>query len=370
MRQGELKATSASCRGKRAAPAKEKDQQEVGKEVGAHAAKRACRAESACSSGSDAALTTGSSPAREQGLLDCLRQLARKQGVAIMCTSKDGNEKAGKFLGGHARAEIYVRCLSSCCESKPVTLDSDGGCIMTASAFEIHAGRGSSRHWRESLRVYEATGQKSVPLAKWFIANSRKIEEKAGGLVGQRVAVYWPREEMWYPGVVKEFRKEEGTLRREGKYEHFISYDDQCGDGWHLLPQEIWRRLREQSGPQEVLPAVREGGAALAAGSELDGRRIEVWWEKEKTWFPGLLEGFKDGRHFIRHAGWSRRVFESKYAAMSSCLFCCVPPLPLHAATMMEIPGGLSWPRRSGGCCQSKAARRRQLRRCRRRPSL
>jgi hypothetical protein len=104
-----------------------------------------------------------------------------------------------------------------------------------------------------------------VPLSKWFIADSRsgirelplvalsarhtfvrdpqsegptgsngsalsarrKIEEKAGGLVGQRVAVYWPREEMWYPGVVKEFRKEEGSgrLRRGGKYGHFI----RCG---------------------------------------------------------------------------------------------------------------------------------------------
>ena len=86
----------ASSGGKRAAPTKEKEQQNVGEEVGTPAAKRACRAESACSSGSNAALATGSSPAREQGLLDCLRQLARKQRVAVVCTNKDGNKKVGE----------------------------------------------------------------------------------------------------------------------------------------------------------------------------------------------------------------------------------------------------------------------------------
>lgn len=138
------------------------------------------------------------------------------------------------------------------------------------------------------------------------------------------------------------------TTTKEARTALRRSYDDQHGDGWHLLPQEIWRRLRERSGPQEVLSAFRERRAAPTAGrwgtgrrgtgrlheawprpsplwgstlppccacSELDGRRIEVWWEKEKAWFPGLLEGYRarDGHHFIRYVGWSRCVFESFY---------------------------------------------------------
>ena len=56
------------------------------------------------------------------------------------------------------------------------------------------------------------------------------------------------------------------TTPKEARTAPRRSYDDQRGDGWHLLPQEIWRRLREQSGPQEVPSAVREGRAAPAAG--------------------------------------------------------------------------------------------------------
>ena len=140
----------------------------------------------------------------------------------ILCNVYCGegySRKDGIYLGGHSykkRPTIgYFRCTTvGCCNSRPVALVEDGGCLFTGAEFEKHADRGLSRKPKTSIRT--VLDGRDVTLEKWLEVKGKALRESGEVQVGARIKILW-QEDKYYLGRV------EGTV---GNELFQINYDD------------------------------------------------------------------------------------------------------------------------------------------------
>ncbi|KAL0038116.1 hypothetical protein WJX79_003443 [Trebouxia sp. C0005] len=103
--------------------------------------------------------------------------------------------KFGTFFGGHwaiwptSSTDYFVSCACGCKDN-----------MYTVYDFEDHGGRKASRKWRESIRVVNGS---NMSLGQWIedrcnAADAGLPEESS------RVSVYWPADDEWYHGEVKD----------------------------------------------------------------------------------------------------------------------------------------------------------------------
>ena len=102
--------------------------------------------------------------------------------------------------------------------------------------------------------------------------------------MGERVAIYWPKNDEYYPGVITK-------VLRSGRV--YIHYDD--GD-------EQWVRLNKVCYLQLTGTATTDQRPDNPAISTLlIGTRVSVWWQGDKQFFEGTLVERKDPRNQDPH---------------------------------------------------------------------
>ena len=133
------------------------------------------------------------------------------------------NQRSGVFCGGHrdygarGSGDTFIRCISPCCELKPLRLADEGGCIFGSSKFEKHCGREASANFIKSIRVTVRRG-KSNSLRKWLQKKSKSRENILP--IDTRLRIFWPKDNQFYPGKVS------GHETANGFFYHAIEYDD------------------------------------------------------------------------------------------------------------------------------------------------
>ena len=132
-----------------------------------------------------------------------------------------GNQRFGVFCGGHrdygipGSGDVFFRCISPCCASKPLRLDDEGGCIFGSTKFEIHCGREASAKYMDTVRVSRGT-ERHITLRRWLEVESRENILP----IDTRLRIFWPKDNQFYPGKVS------GHETANGFFYHAIEYDD------------------------------------------------------------------------------------------------------------------------------------------------
>jgi hypothetical protein len=97
-------------------------------------------------------------------------------------------------------------------------------------------------------------------------------------LVGQRVAVFWTKDDEFYPGVISK-RKPNGRVR--------IKYDDGDKEWMHYDENKLLILKGDSMDQRPDNPNVVD----LQVGS-----RVSVWWQAEKEFFSGTLSKIKTSK--------------------------------------------------------------------------
>jgi len=87
--------------------------------------------------------------------------------------------------------------------------------IMAPGDFERIAGCAAAKKWKSSLRVLNSDGTSGVSMGTYLFECG---DEKGDSIVGRRVAIWWPTEELFFLGKIDSYNF--------GNGEHAVRYDD------------------------------------------------------------------------------------------------------------------------------------------------
>ena len=106
--------------------------------------------------------------------------------------------------------------------------DIDSDTIVGAGEFERMSGSGSSKKWKCSCRVRNADGSVGTNMLTHLVERG---DEFGDDVIGRRVAIWWPTEELYYLGFVEGYNSANG--------EHTIKYDDNQVEDIMLFMQKF-----------------------------------------------------------------------------------------------------------------------------------
>ncbi|XP_049366931.1 sister chromatid cohesion protein PDS5 homolog D-like [Solanum verrucosum] len=105
------------------------------------------------------------------------------------------------------------------------------------------------------------------------------IKDYGKELVGDRIKVWWPLDEMFYEGVISSFDSDTNK--------HEVVYDD--GEVEKLrLHKERWKMLEDNSSQKDS----KRTCTIKDYGKELVGARIKVWWPLDEKFYEGVVSSF------------------------------------------------------------------------------
>jgi hypothetical protein len=117
-----------------------------------------------------------------------------------------------------------------------------------------------------------------------YLLRPLKCMKVGGEIVGQKIKVYWPKDKVWYPGIVSKFDS--------GARKHIIKYDDGQDETLDLSCEKY-----------ELIDA------RLCAGQDAVGLKLRVFWANLDAWIPGKVLEYstETGEHLIEyHCGEQR----------------------------------------------------------------
>jgi protein polybromo-1 len=100
--------------------------------------------------------------------------------------------------------------------------------IVGAGEFERMSGSGSSKKWKCSCRVRNSDGSVGTNMLTHLIERGDEFGDE---IIGRRVAIWWPTEELYYLGYVEGYNSANG--------EHAIKYDDNQVEDIMLFMQKF-----------------------------------------------------------------------------------------------------------------------------------
>jgi len=106
--------------------------------------------------------------------------------------------------------------------------DVESNTIMGPGEFERLAGCGSAKKWKSSVRMLQSDGKPGVSMGTYLIECG---DEKGDSVVGRRVAIWWPTEELFFFGRIEGYNV--------GNGEHQVRYDDAQKEECMLFMQRV-----------------------------------------------------------------------------------------------------------------------------------
>lgn len=108
---------------------------------------------------------------------------------------------------------------------------------------------------------------------------ARTSKDHGPELIGAKIKVWWPLEQVFYVGVISSFDSEANT--------HEVIYDD--GEVEKLrLHKEQWELLEDDSSQKDS----KSPCTIKEYGKELVGTRIKVWWPLDGRFYKGVVSSF------------------------------------------------------------------------------
>ncbi|XP_049408872.1 sister chromatid cohesion protein PDS5 homolog C-like isoform X2 [Solanum stenotomum] len=108
---------------------------------------------------------------------------------------------------------------------------------------------------------------------------ARTSKDHGAELIGAKIKVWWPLEQVFYEGVISSFDSETNK--------HKVIYDD--GEVEKLrLHKERWELLEDNSSQKDS----KRTCTIKDYGKELVGARIKVWWPLDEKFYEGVVSSF------------------------------------------------------------------------------